>query len=230
MDNRRVLGSYYTPLEVVRFMFDLVGPVGGSDIIDPACGDGAFLSEALLRGARTVVGAELDQTVAQTAAKANPRARILCQSGLEEINGSYDLTIGNPPFSTGYNRIRDPEILRRFTFIKTGKSQVIEVLFLERFIQLAKDGGRVCVILPAGIFANSRLGYIRETLTRCFTICAVIGLPRDTFRNAGTTAKTAILFLKKTPPPPGHKTLLVEISECSKEQFDWCLKKANGPA
>lgn len=92
-------------------------------------------------------------------------------------------------------------------------SQVIEVLFLERFIRLAKPNGKVIIILPEGIFANSNLKHVREWLVRNFTLHAVIGLPRDVFKHTGTTAKTAILYLENRKPNPKHKTTLVEISE-----------------
>lgn len=169
------------------------------------------------------------------------KVRLYCQDGLEPINdenafwrSDYDLTIGNPPFSaTGY-RVRDPKILRRFELSKVtvseekfsvngqGKlftierrrqksSQAIEVLFLERFVQLCKQGGKVCVILPEGIFANSSLKHVRKWLAENFTIKAIIGLPRDTFKVFGTTAKTAILYLEKRRPDSDHKTFLVEV-------------------
>lgn len=152
--------------------------------------------------------------------------------------GDYHLVIGNPPFSaTGY-RVRDPEVLKRFELAKVtvskdtmaiggqGRlfelpierkrqkpSQAIEVLFLERFVQLCKQGGKVCIILPEGIFANSSLRYVREWLTTNFTVHAVIGLPRETFKAVGTTAKTAILFLEKCPPEEGHEVFLAEVSQ-----------------
>ena len=37
------LGQYFTPRQVVHFMVDLVNPVIGERIIDPACGSGGFL-------------------------------------------------------------------------------------------------------------------------------------------------------------------------------------------
>lgn len=152
--------------------------------------------------------------------------------------GDYDLVIGNPPFAaTGY-RVREPEVLKRFelAYVKVSEetvevsgqnrlfevsverkrqkpSQAIEVLFLERFVQLCKQGGKVCIILPEGIFANSSLRHVREWLVKNFTIHAIIGLPRETFKAVGTTAKTAILYLEKKSPPEGHKVFLAEVSQ-----------------
>ena len=48
---RKELGEYYTPIEVIRFMLDAseYGPsngIGQQKILDPACGSGGFLTEA----------------------------------------------------------------------------------------------------------------------------------------------------------------------------------------
>lgn len=48
---RKELGEYYTPIEVIRFMLDAAGyeaseGIGQQKILDPACGSGGFLTEA----------------------------------------------------------------------------------------------------------------------------------------------------------------------------------------
>lgn len=86
---------------------------------------------------------------------------------------------------------RDQERLKRFS---------IEILFIDRFIQLAKDGGYIAIIIPDGILTNSNSDYVREFISRKTRVEAVISLPRDTFKDAGTNAKTSILFLRKLKP------------------------------
>ena len=246
MENqKRHLPQFFTPEVVVRFMFDLVGFNPLWKVMDPACGDGIFLKEALKRGAGAVAGVDIDLEAIE-AARENLREfegrfRLFCQDGLAEIECQsgfwkehYDLVIGNPPFASSKYRVREKRILQHFTLAQMGDtrrtmilpglekelhplkprpSQVIEVLFLERFIQLARPGGKVAIILPEGIFANSNLRYVREWLVEHFTILAVIGLPRNTFKGTGTTAKTAILYLEKRKPPPNHKVVLAEVTE-----------------
>ena len=73
----------------------------------------------------------------------------------------------------------------------------IEVLFLERFVQFAKPGGLIGIIIPDGILANINLRYIQEWLFEKTQVLAIISLPRETFKYIGTTAKTSILFLRK---------------------------------
>ncbi len=77
------------------------------------------------------------------------------------------------------------------------KSFPIEILFLDRFIQLAKPDGWIAIIIPDGILANSNSHYVREFITHKTKVEAIVSLPRETFKKAGTSAKTSILFLRK---------------------------------
>ncbi|MBU4331628.1 N-6 DNA methylase [Patescibacteria group bacterium] len=77
------------------------------------------------------------------------------------------------------------------------KSFPIEVLFIDRFIQLAKPGGWIAIIIPDGILTNSNSHYVREFISEKAKVEAIVSLPRDAFKNVGTSAKTSILFLQK---------------------------------
>jgi type I restriction enzyme M protein len=83
------------------------------------------------------------------------------------------------------------------------------VLFLDRCLQLLKPGGRLLIIVPDGVLCNSGEKYVREYImgkkdeeTGQFhggkaIVKAVISLPQDAFKLAGTGAKTSILYLQK---------------------------------
>ncbi len=83
------------------------------------------------------------------------------------------------------------------------------VLFIDRCLQLLKPGGRLLIILPDGVLCNSGDRYVREYImgkkdeaTGQFhggkaIVKAVFSLPADTFKLAGTGAKTSILYLQK---------------------------------
>lgn len=93
------------------------------------------------------------------------------------------------------------------------------ILFLDRCLQLLKPGGRLLIIQPDGVLCNSGEKYVREYImgkkdeeTGQFhggkaIVKAVISLPQDTFKLAGTGAKTSILYLQKRharPDEPEH--------------------------
>lgn len=77
------------------------------------------------------------------------------------------------------------------------RSFPIEVLFIERFIQLAKPGGWIAIVIPDGILTNSQLYYVRDFIAERTKVEAVVSLPKGAFKAAGTSAKTSILFLQK---------------------------------
>jgi hypothetical protein len=82
-------------------------------------------------------------------------------------------------------------------YIKVLINFPIEILFTERFLQLAKPGGIIAIILPEGIFANAQTQYFRDWLLQKGRPLAIVSLPRKVFAGAGANAKTSILFMKK---------------------------------
>jgi len=74
-------------------------------------------------------------------------------------------------------------------------------LFIERCLQLLKNGGRMAIVLPDGIYGNNQLGYVRKFIMKKARIVAIIDVPKETFMpNTGT--KTSILILQKTSQAP----------------------------
>ncbi len=77
---KQKLGQFFTPKQIVDFMYDLVGFCPTWKVIDPACGEGVFLLSALQRGCATVCGIDIDQ-----------RAIEDCRNNLNGYEGSYHL-------------------------------------------------------------------------------------------------------------------------------------------
>jgi type I restriction enzyme M protein len=69
-------------------------------------------------------------------------------------------------------------------------------LFIERIVQLLKDGGRAAIILPDGIFGNPTDSYIWNYLKKYVSIIGIISLSHETFQPS-THTKTSILFIEK---------------------------------
>ncbi len=98
---------------------------------------------------------------------------------------------------------------------RLAQSTPIEALFIERFIQLAKPGGWIAVIIPDGILSNSNLNYVREFIAAKCYVRAIVSLPRETFKLADTNAKTSILFLEKKKEADDNKNYPVFLSSIS---------------
>ena len=221
MRHARTLGQYFTPLPVVDQcyrMLQSLDPIRNPRIIDPACGQGVFLQRALELGITTpdrLFGIEKDPDLAASweASGLTARTNLLLADGLRPVAPSpsrpvaFDWVVGNPPFGTRC-LATDPNHLH--STINAGRrldNYPIEILFLERFWQLAKPGGHVAIIVPDGILANSRLAYVREWLTARASVKAVISLPQHTFNRNGASSKASILVFKKEAGVPSGARL-----------------------
>ena len=111
------------------------------------------------------------------------------------VNEQFDCVISNPPFSLKEDARTLSEYALRFDFAGEKNS---EALFVERWFQLLKEGGRLGVVLPDSIFDTNENLPIRMMLFRLFHIRAVVSLPPVTFQPY-TPTKTSLLFaFKKT--------------------------------
>jgi predicted RNA methylase len=197
INRRRALGQYFTPDPVVTTCY---GFIDGAlpprpRIVDPACGDGAFLRYAAahhLAAPSDLHGCEVDPALVAALHTAG-LAQIRQADGLAPASlpdATFDLVVGNPPY--GVATARD------------GQALASESRFLLRAVELARPGGLIALVLPSGVLANERLCPLRANLLR-HMIVAVVELPRDTFRQAGTSAACSLFLLHRAPPPPGHR-------------------------
>lgn len=128
----------------------------------------------------------------------------------EKVIKGFDIVLTNPPFGTA-GKITNKSTLSKFdlgykwiksnsSYIKTNKlqkAQTAEILFIERSIDLLKEGGRMGVVLPNGHFENPSLEYLRFYIKQRCKILAIVNLPQETFIPYGTGVKTSLLFLEK---------------------------------
>jgi type I restriction enzyme M protein len=96
---------------------------------------------------------------------------------------------------------------------KPVKSMDPAVLALDRCLQLLKPGGKLLMVVPDGILANSTYRYVREYLIGVkdegrgefvggkAVLRAVVSLPQETFALSGAGAKTSVLYLQKKRGP-----------------------------
>lgn len=139
---------------------------------------------------------------------------VLLKVKIDKVSKGFDIVLTNPPFGTA-GRISDKKILSSFdlgykwqkmddgTFVKTNKlhtGQVAEILFIERCIDLLKEGGRMGIVLPNGHFENPSLEYLRFYIKQRTKILGIVNLPQETFIPYGTGVKTSLLFLQKDTP------------------------------
>ncbi|WP_062062322.1 N-6 DNA methylase [Aquimarina longa] len=124
--------------------------------------------------------------------------------------GHFDVIVTNPPFGSKIP-IKDQQILEQFdiayiwnkdeegNWYKTDRLQSSvppEQLFIERIIQLLKEGGRTAIVLPDSILGSPGLEFIRHWLIKNTKIIASVDLHADAFQPRNGT-QCSILFLQK---------------------------------
>lgn len=111
----------------------------------------------------------------------------------KEVNGKFDVVVSNPPFSVDLDTQTQREVKNVFIF---GDKKNSENLFIERYYQLLKEGGRLGVVLPESVFDTTENKYIRLFIFKYFNVKAVVSLPQITFEPF-TSTKTSLLFAQK---------------------------------
>lgn len=124
--------------------------------------------------------------------------------------GFFDVIVTNPPFGSKIP-IRDTQILEQFDLghiwqkdenghwhqtPRLQSSVPPEQLFIERILQLLKEGGRTAIVLPDSILGSPGLEYIRYWLIKKTRIIASVDLHADAFQPHNGT-QCSILFLQK---------------------------------
>ena len=220
-------GEYFTPYPIVRLAIQMIQPNINEKIIDPACGSGGFLTEAMRYMKHEKIEVESDfEKVNISGIEFNPdialsaklllemeggrSADIKCANAFDcdEFDGKYDVVLTNPPFGNK-GKITDSSILNKFDLGKRVnkddyeyKNEVLlpqapEILFIEKSINLLRPGGRVAIVLPEGILHNFSSKFVRSWVERNAIVKAVVSLPQETFVPFGTGIKTSLLVLQK---------------------------------
>ncbi|MCB9763045.1 MAG: N-6 DNA methylase [Alphaproteobacteria bacterium] len=198
-------GQFFTPRQVIEACVRIADPQPGERVLDPACGSGGFLVEALRRQPQArVSGVDFDGRAARVAralltVSGVEAPDVLCADALGPLPdlGAVDLILTNPPFA---GEVLDAAVLDGFALADVSRRVERDVLFLERCVQLLRPGGRLAIVLPHNKVGSAGWAYARRWLLQRVRVTAVLGLPRDTFL-PHTSQKTAVIFGVKRPRP-----------------------------
>ncbi|WP_368192161.1 type I restriction-modification system subunit M [Aeromonas sp. s8] len=211
-------GEFYTPPEVSDLMAELLEPIPGDTICDPACGSGSLL----MKCGRKVVANHGEKHYALYGQEAIGSTWSLAKMNmflhgednhkiewgdtirnpkLLDKNGDllrFDIVTANPPFSLdkwGYEEAGNDKF-GRFKRGLPPKTKGDFAFILHMIETLKPKSGRMGVVVPHGVlFRGSSEGKIRQQLIDENLLDAVIGLPEKLFYGTGIPA--AILIFKK---------------------------------
>ncbi len=209
-------GQYFTPRPLIETIIELVKPVAGEVIQDPAAGTGGFLIAAH----RAILRAT-DDFVKLTPSKAEWQRNDAYQ-GAELITGTHrlntmnlllhgidepilcidalssdaerldpaDLILTNPPFN------KFPERVSRSNFVITATAAKGPLPFVEHVVRSLKIGGRAAIVVPDNVLFEDNMG--RELRTWLMDLCdlhTILRLPTGIFYAQGV--KTNVMFFTK---------------------------------
>ncbi|MDE0170604.1 MAG: N-6 DNA methylase [bacterium] len=227
-------GSFYTPRPVIRFMVEQIAPQLGEVILDPACGTGGFLVEALeylrpgvgtaeeyrrlhenLRGVERsslpyllgVVNMLLRGVGEPNLVRGDALAKPIAEISRAD---QVDVIVTNPPFGgLEMERIQN-------NFPAYGRTAATEWLFIQLLVRRLKDRGRCAMVVPNRVLVGSGVGArIKEQLLEECNLHTVVRLPAGVLEPS-TAIPFNLLFFEKTGrtketwfyeirPPKGRK-------------------------
>ena len=183
---RKARGAFFTPPLVARYVTEWAVRSASDHVLEPSCGEAAFLLEAGVRltelGAATGLqgqlhGAELHEDSAVSA------LHLLSTAGYEadisvgdflrtEPDARYDAVIGNPPYVryqafSGESRSAAQRAALRAGVKLTNLASSWAAFTLHAAL-CVRDGGRLGLVLPAEILTVNYAAPVREFLMRSF--------------------------------------------------------------
>ena len=227
-------GEFYTPRPAIRFIVQQVDPQLGEIVLDPACGTGGFLVEALehlqpkvkttqelrelhgnLRGIEKkplpfllgMMNLVLHRVGQPNIVRGNALARPITQISKRD---RVDVILTNPPFGG------EEEKTIQANFPADKQTSETAWLFLQLVIRQLKEGGRCGIVVPNGLLFGAGVGarIKKQLLTEC-NLHTVVRLPDGVFEPY-TAIPSNLLFFEKDrrtkevwfyeiPPPEGRK-------------------------
>jgi adenine-specific DNA-methyltransferase len=209
VDKNKLRGGYYTSAQVAEWLCAWAIQSADDTVLEPSCGDGAFLAAAARR--LLSLGATPDkishhltgvEIIAAEACAATERLRadlgtaaenIVCNSDFfgwwqDTDQPAFDVIVGNPPFIR-YQSFPEPHRTRAMAImgdqgLKPNRLTNIWVPFVVAATASLKPGGRLALVLPAEILQVTYAAQLRSYLTDHFERIDVIACNELFFENA----------------------------------------------
>ena len=213
-------GEFYTPRAVTRFIVDMIDPKIGESILDPACGTGGFLVNAIEHLKKQEKTHE-DRLAIQNAIrgvekKPLPHMLAITNMMLHGIDlpknirhdntlsrplkdygpkDRVDIIITNPLFGGMEEDGIEKNTLKKYQTRETAD------LFMALIMHLLKhDTGRGAIVLPDGfLFGEGVKTTLKRELLEEFNLHTIVRLPKGVF-NPYTGINTNLLFFSKGGP------------------------------
>jgi hypothetical protein len=186
---RKARGAFFTPEPIARYIAEWAVRSPADQVLEPSCGEAAFLLAAVDRLARlgavdavpaagyTVDGVELHPESAAEAEQLLSRAGVNARVAVGDFfcvepTGSYDVVLGNPPYVryqdfTGEARSRSRAAALHAGVRLTNLASSWAAFTVHSALFL-RPGGRMGLVLPAELISVNYAAEVRAFLMRAF--------------------------------------------------------------
>lgn len=151
---------------------------------------------------------ELPELRSDTAEAAGEKAQMRAIG--KKSDGFFDVVITNPPFAKTYSSVKKKDVAEQSTASRILKQYELRtfggkekpelrsnLMFMERYKDLLKTGGRLVTVLDDGILSAKDYDWFRNWIRKNFLVNGVVSLPGDAFQRSMARVKTSILILTK---------------------------------
>lgn len=170
-------GIYYTPVLVVKDMFQGIEIKPEYKFLDPCCGTGNFIIEAIKKGIspENVYGFDVDENAVCITKQRIKKEfnfdsyNIQCKDFLSEARNletqgiKFDLILTNPPWG---KKINKKEKENYSNLYDCGKSYDSSSLFLSASLNILKENGILCFLLQEAFFNIASFEDIRKKISK----------------------------------------------------------------
>lgn len=214
---RTVQYAHYTPMDVVRGMYDALGLMGvrGANLsaYEAGLGVGRFIGGLPegLRGTR-YTGVEMDPLTAAIAARLYPQATVVNEKyqDVPAPHGQFDFIVGNPPY--GNIKLSD----RSFP---DGNGQSLHNFFIMKQIEALRPGG-VAAFLVTHYFLDAQDQSARLWIHQRAQFLGAIRMPNALFKTVDASLATDIVFFRKRLPGEVVPSVVGERKKKGKKRDD----------
>jgi len=140
--------------------------------------------------------------------------------------GGLTMILTNPPFGS---KVTSEGILKDLAARdgvtkkngKVIKSLPQEIAFVNRCLEFLAPGGKLAIVLPDGVLANSSTQDVRDWILRWARLKAVVSLPQATFSPYGAGVKASVVVLEKriTVLPVNGQLQIGEMVNSESEEY-----------
>jgi adenine-specific DNA-methyltransferase len=204
-DLRKARGAFFTPEPVCRFMANWAVRSAEDSVLEPACGEAAFMEASVRRLAELgasppemhIAGTDIHGPSARTARKLINQYGVTAKVKVGDFlaskpEGVYDAVIGNPP----YIRFHDHTGSARAVAMGAALAQGVRLsklasswaAFVVHSAACLKPGGRLAFVLPAELLAANYAGTVRRFLLERFGSVNLILFEEQVFPGVSTEA------------------------------------------